>query len=133
MPKLDHVALQVSGLDRAIKFYRDVLGLTLRSQQRDEAHGEAFAFFALEGGDLELLQCIDPATCHEAVQRISPLEPFCPHVAIGVEDLDAALRHLESHGITPLKGPLEIPGQVRWMYFADPDNNVIEYVQWLQA
>ena len=131
MPRLDHVALQVSDLDHAIVFYRDVLGFPLRSRQRDEAHGEDFAYFTLDGGDLELLQCLDPQASHAAIPRIAPREPFCPHVAIGVDDLDAALSHLESQGINPLKGPLEIPGQVRWLYFADPDNNVIEYVQWL--
>ena len=34
-------------------------------------------------------------------------------------------------GISLLKGPLAIPDKVRWCYLADPDNNVIEFVQWL--
>jgi lactoylglutathione lyase len=31
-----------------------------------------------------------------------------------------------------LRGPLEIPGEETWVYFADPDNNVLEYIQWYQ-
>jgi hypothetical protein len=27
---------------------------------------------------------------------------------------------------------MEIPGMVRWLYAADPDGNVLEFVQWLQ-
>ena len=38
---------------------------------------------------------------------------------------------LNEKRIPILKGPLEIQGQVRWMYLADPDNNILEFVQWL--
>jgi catechol 2,3-dioxygenase len=37
--QLGHVALRVRNLDRAVAFYRDVVGLTLRAQ-----HGSAVAF-----------------------------------------------------------------------------------------
>jgi hypothetical protein len=39
---------------------------------------------------------------------------------------------IERKQIPILKGPLEIPGQVRWIYVTDPDSNILEYVQWLQ-
>jgi hypothetical protein len=38
---------------------------------------------------------------------------------------------LRDQAIAIVKGPLEIPGKVRWLYAADPDKNVIEFVQWL--
>ena len=28
-------------------------------------------------------------------------------------------------------GPNEIPGSERWLYFMDPDYNVLEYIVWL--
>ena len=35
-------------------------------------------------------------------------------------------------GINPNElGPLEISGRVKWVYVSDPDNNVIEFIQWL--
>jgi catechol 2,3-dioxygenase-like lactoylglutathione lyase family enzyme len=61
----------------------------------------------------------------------APQPPYCPHVALGVEDLDAMLDTLAKADIPLLKGPLAIPGKVRWCYMADPDSNVIEFVQWL--
>ncbi len=39
---------------------------------------------------------------------------------------------LTEQDISILRGPLIVEGEVRWLYFADPDNNVIEYVQWLR-
>lgn len=128
MPSLDHVAVEVADLERAIGFYRDVLGLRLLFQERDEAHGEAFAFLELEGGNLELLARLDGG--------YAPREPgpmLCPHLALGTDDLDASLAALADLGVALRKGPLEIPGMVRWAYFCDPDGNVLEYVQWLGA
>lgn len=133
MPRLDHVALQVTDIDKAIEFYRDVLGLPLMFKQEDREHGEVFAFLELEGGNLELLSCIDE---EDEVLPSTPPEirkPYCPHVALAVDDIDAAVGTLRAHGISLLDGPLIIPGKVRWLYFSDPYNNVIEYVQWLDA
>jgi len=130
LKKLDHVAIQVSDMDRALAFYTGVLGLELQFRQTDEAHGEVFAFLALEGGNLELLQCLGDAA--DPAPRPAPREPWCPHLALATDDLDDALNAARAAGVTVLKGPLEIPGQVRWAYLADPDNNVLEFVQWLR-
>lgn len=131
MPRLDHVALQVADMDRAIEFYRDIIGLPLMFKQEDREHGEVFAFLELEGGNLELLSRIDTEGQPLPFAPLRPEKPWCPHVALSVDDIDAAVAQLARHGIVPLDGPLIIPGKVRWLYFADPDDNVIEYVQWL--
>jgi hypothetical protein len=49
-----------------------------------------------------------------------------------VEDLDLLIVQLERVGIQICKGPLEIPGRVRWLYVADPDQNIVEFVQWIK-
>ena len=131
MPRLDHVAIQVTNIDRSIAFYTDVLGLPFLFKESDPDHGEVFAYLELEGGNLELLAQIDSRG--EPVPKSLPeiAKPYCPHLAIGVDDLDRALAHLESKKIRLVDGPLVIPGKVRWLYFSDPDHNIIEYVQWL--
>jgi catechol 2,3-dioxygenase-like lactoylglutathione lyase family enzyme len=143
MHRLDHVAVQVADLDRAIDFYTNTLGLKFMFRELDEEHHEAFAYVELEGGNLELLQMLDeqnqPTSHALKVEEASslfpsapkPVEPYCPHVALGVDDLDAMLATLTKANILLLKGPLIIPDKVRWCYMADPDNNVIEFVQWL--
>jgi catechol 2,3-dioxygenase-like lactoylglutathione lyase family enzyme len=132
MHRLDHVALRVADLDRAITFYRDKIGLSLMFSEVDPEHHEAFAFLELEGGNLELLQLLDDGNQPLPFTQPAPAPPWCPHVALGVADLDALMGTLAENGLALLKGPLEIPGKVRWLYLADPDNNVLEFVQWLR-
>lgn len=123
----DHVAFEVSNMDEAIRFYTQVLGLPLLSRNVDSEHGEEFAFIELSGGNIELLRRLDTGVADQPSTRPS----LCPHLAIGVEDLDEAVERLARHGVPILKGPLEIKGLVRWLYFCDPDKNILEFVQWL--
>jgi catechol 2,3-dioxygenase-like lactoylglutathione lyase family enzyme len=124
----DHVAFEVGDLDAAIEFYVGVFGMELMFKEVDLEHGEAFAFFALDGGNLELLQRLDGD--RRSVERGVPGPPWCPHLALRTDGLDEVAALLERHAVPILKGPLEIPGKVRWLYAADPDGNIIEFVQW---
>lgn len=130
--QLDHVALEVADLDAAIAFYTEKIGLRLQFRQLDETHHEAFAYLELAGGNLELLQSLDADNQPKPFSPPARRESNCPHLAIGVEDMDALLGQLRDNGIPLIKGPLEIPGQVRWYYLADPDGNILEFVQWLK-
>ncbi len=127
MAKLDHVAIEVSDLDAAIQFYEQKIGLKFLFKKVDEAHGEAFAYLEMEGARLELLQPLRLAKRFTAGEQ-----SYCPHLAFASDDIHATGQDLREKQVTVLKGPLEIPGMVRWLYAADPDGNVLEFVQWLQ-
>jgi catechol 2,3-dioxygenase-like lactoylglutathione lyase family enzyme len=128
MLRTDHVALPVSDMDEAIKFYAEKLGLQVMSRQVDEVHQEEFAFLALQGGNLELLKSlVHPFEKPE----IKP--PYCPHLALVTDNMAETLKLIEQHQISIVKGPLKIEGKVTWLYIADPDNNVIEFVHWFEA
>ena len=129
--KVDHFAFRVSDLDRAIRFYTETLGLNLMFRETSAEHHEAFAFIEIEGGNLELLQSLDEAD-RPLPYDPPPVEPpYSPHLAIASENLDRVVEMLEENGIPLLKGPLEIPGKVKWLYFSDPDNNILEFVEWV--
>lgn len=127
--KIDHFAFLVSDMDKSIKFYTEILGLTLESRNVDEEHGEEFSFFAMENGKLELLKKIGRTN-----NQINFEEPkkraYCPHLAIQVNDADKFAKSLQLKGIKNINGPFVIPGQVKWMYISDPDENMIEFVEW---
>ena len=125
MIKNDHTAFQVSDLEAAIKFYTSALGLRLMFSKVNAEEGEAYAFLELEGGNLELIQTL------EAPFRRSPIAaPYCPHLAIRTDSMATTLEMVRAHSIEIIKGPLEIPGEEKWLYVSDPDGNVIEYIEW---
>ena len=131
MAKLDHLAIQVSDMDASIAFYTGKLGLKLLSCKVDEAHGETFAFLQMEGANLELLQLHDETGQPARYEPAAIRKPYCPHFAISADDLDVQMAELAENEVPIVGGPFEIPGSVRWLYVGDPDNNVIEYIQWL--
>ena len=131
MQKVDHFAFEVSDMDRALEFYTARLGLTLMFRKVDEEHQEAFAFLALDGGNLELLQNLAPDA--PPLGRKEPAAPYCPHLALVTSNMDKLVQRVKGKGIDIVKGPLEAPGLAKWVYLSDPDGNVIEYIQWLEG
>ncbi|MHA1369072.1 MAG: VOC family protein [Promethearchaeota archaeon] len=129
MVAFDHVAFQVGDLEKSIKFYCDICNLKLVFQSTDEAHGEKFAFLKSDGFFIELLQDLKSTR----IKIGGPPHPsYCPHIAFRCEDLDKVVERLEEKNIKLLAGPMEIENKVRWLYIADLDNNIIEFVQWIK-
>lgn len=128
MPQLDHFAFQVSNLDASIRFYVDKLDFTLLSQAVNVAQGEAYAFLSLGNLHLELIQDLNQS-------QFTPPEvhtPYCPHLALQTSDMAGTLASLLARGVEIVHGPLEIPGEESWLYFKDPDNNILEYILWIE-
>lgn len=123
----DHIAFEVSNLKKSLRFYQEVLELKLLFQNVDYENQETYAFLEINGGNLELLQQLN----NELFEKPKIKPPYCPHLALGVDDISRVLQLVYERNIPIVKGPLEIKGQVRWLYIHDPDNNIIEFVQWL--
>ena len=127
MLRTDHVALPVSDMEAALQFYGEKLGLKFMFREVDPVEQEDFAYFELEGGNLELLKSLA-----HPFDRPDIRPPYCPHLALATSDVNATLRLIQERGLRLIKGPLKIEGKVTWLYIADPDNNVIEFVQWFR-
>jgi lactoylglutathione lyase len=127
MTRYDHVAFQVRDLDDALDFYLTKLGFTLEFRSVNPEEHEAYAFLSLGDVRLELIQNLQDADFRPPA--VAP--PYCPHLAIEVDDMAQAVRRLETSGVSVLRGPLRVEGEDTWLYFLDPDNNVLEFIQWL--
>lgn len=128
MLKNDHTAFRVSDLDAGIRFYTEALGLRLRFRKINPEVGEAYAILELDGGNVELIQTLDRPFQPQVMEP-----PYCPHLAIGTEDMAKTLEMIQQKSIRIVSGPMEVPGQEKWLYIADPDGNVIEFIQWQGA
>ena len=128
MVKNDHMAFRVSNMDESIQFYTQTLGLRLLFRNVNPDVQEDYAILELEGGNLELIQRLDD----EPFERPEIKPPYCPHLAFATDDMAATLKMIQEKHIPVVKGPLEIEGAEKWIYIHDPDNNVIEYIQWLR-
>jgi catechol 2,3-dioxygenase-like lactoylglutathione lyase family enzyme len=111
---IHHVALAVEDTDRAVAFYRDVLGLT--PVPRPDGAQAAGAWLDAEGGQVHLFEPEDGAA-------IAP-----PHFAIRVDDLASAVAAIRAHGITVYEGDHR-PGFGYQALLQDPSGNLIELNQ----
>jgi len=128
MHSYDHTAFQVSNLDRSIQFYADKLGFTLVSRDTNAQEQEAYAFLTLGDVRLELIQSMQ----QEGFAAPAVRSPYCPHLAIETEDMAQEVARLQEVGVPIIRGPLEVSGEETWVYFCDPDNNILEYIQWFR-
>ncbi len=106
---LNHVTLAVSDLARALRFYRDVLGLTLRAEWPEGAY--------LEAGSLWLCLSLDLRA------RTSP-HPDYTHVAFDVAAADFEALSVRVSAVAELWKENRSEG--RSLYVLDPDGHKLE-------
>ncbi|ADJ15320.1 VOC family protein [Halalkalicoccus jeotgali] len=131
-----HVGVTVSDLERAVEFYRDVLGLDVL--ERFTVSGEAFSagvgvedatgqFVHLDGDGarIELIE-YDP----EGDRRPEPdvNQPGATHVGLGVSDLDGFYEGLPE-GIETLSEPRTTESGTRILFVRDPEGNLVEILE----
>ena len=116
---LFHATLPVWELERAETFYRELLGI--------ERHATP-SYFPNNVVFLDLgSTMIDLVRYGDDVPRP---DPRSTHLAIEVDDLDAAFALVQERGVTLLsKEIVTRPDGMRCFYFLDLDNNRIELTQ----
>jgi catechol 2,3-dioxygenase-like lactoylglutathione lyase family enzyme len=117
--RLDHFGVDVADLDRAERFYTDVLGMTVELRLPDQR--------LLAYGDGNCALFWKPDRQPGGLEQIrSPLGKSHHAFEVSWEDLEAAIGTFPERGI-PHHAPIDW-GDHLCFYFLDPDGNLLELV-----
>jgi catechol 2,3-dioxygenase-like lactoylglutathione lyase family enzyme len=143
--RIDHVGITVSDLDRALGFYRDMLGLRVIAENTltesevaellglDSVHLRIADLDSGDGRIVELIQYVQPKGRPIAYESS---DVATTHIAFTVDDLDAVRKRLTDAGATMVsRRPITIsePGGdfdgAICLMVRDPDGAILELVQ----
>ncbi len=119
---IHHVAVICSDYERSLKFYTEVLGMTVMAERYREARQSHKTDLALGGK-----YCIELFSFPSPPPRPSyPEAAGLRHLAFATDDLDACIRHLEGCGVEHEPVRTDEYTRKRFVFFADPDGLPIE-------
>lgn len=120
---MNHIALPTADPERGARFYCDVLGFVSTPRPAFSFRG-AWLLHPAVGVMIHLI--------HDAKfepNLATPINSRTNHLAIHVDDYDAAVAQLAAHGVEFVQHVLPTYGY-RQVFFRDPDGNVIELGEW---
>ena len=120
---MDMAWISVKDPKKAKEFFRDILGLELRSEAEEYGWME---FVGKDGGAAlgvgkECPESSDVKAGQNAVMTMT------------VDDIVACKKYLESKGVKFIGDIIEVPGHVKMALFADNDGNKFQIVQVLDG
>ena len=126
LASVDHIVLTTNDLERCLDFYTRVLGMTL------ERYGEGR--IALTFGPHKLN--VHPPGFVASIRARVPTPGSLDLCFLADRSIDEVVAKLESCGVAIEEGPIErtgAQGRIRSVYVRDPDDNLIEISQPLDA
>lgn len=138
-----HTGLTVSDLDRAVAFFRDVLGGEVTGEDAADAGFMArltgvagasarLAFVKLSGHAVELIEYDGPVD--KAASTLRPCDPGFAHISFTVDGIEALVAACRDHGFAAVRPVLTMTdGPARGtkvVYLRDPDGLTVELIEW---
>ena len=126
--ELDHIVLNVSDIDRSLKFYTEVLGL--KGERVDEFRAGKVSFPSVRINQRTIIDLFPrkeggAATAEQKAN--ANLNHFC--LVVGAEDFSGIVEYLAERHIGVREGPVSrwgAQGRATSVYFLDPDGNQVE-------
>ena len=139
-----HTEIIVTKMDRALEFYRDLLGLevVLDKEQEGEFFGKLIALAGVrmrvvmlqapDGNKVELFEFYSHP--EKAPEKVETSDIGCSHIAIAIDDLDAAYEKFSQKGIQFNCPPVMSPdGYAKVAYCHATDGTLVDLVQILDT
>jgi len=95
--KIDHVAIAVENIDKAMQFWESVMGLKLDHIEEVESEHSKVAFFPCGDSEVELVEPTDEQS--STARFLQTRGPGMHHICFEVDDIDRALEELKAKGI----------------------------------
>ena len=100
MPKvkqINHVAVVVDDMEKALSFWRDALGMELHELRDVPAEESQVAFLPLPGSEVELVK---PTTGDSGIAKyLAKRGSGMHHICLEVDDIDGMMKQLRSKNI----------------------------------
>ncbi len=127
--KIDHIAIVVENLDRALGVYRDALGMTVTDVRAMPEQDVKMAFLPTGDSEIELLE---PLSAESGIGRyLAKRGEGLHHVCLEVDDIEATLADLKAKGAqlideTPKQGAY---GRIAFIHPKGAHGVLIELVE----
>ncbi|UOF92430.1 VOC family protein [Fodinisporobacter ferrooxydans] len=120
--RFEHVGILVSDMERSLAFYKEVFGLQLRLRAALNEQVELAFLYHPDQPDFEV----------ELIggKAMDAKEGFVNHLAVRVENIDAAMERLKQLGVKMRdEVPRVILNRVKIAFFEGPDGEALELVE----
>lgn len=95
--KINHVAVVVDDMEKALSFWQDALGMELHELHEMPAEKSQVAFLPLEGSEVEL---VVPTTDDSGIAKyLTKRGPGMHHICLEVDDIVGMLAQLRDNGV----------------------------------
>jgi catechol 2,3-dioxygenase-like lactoylglutathione lyase family enzyme len=139
-----HAGIVVHDLERMLRFWRDVMGLQVAVDFREEGpfidtvqglFGVQLRMIKLRAPDGSMIELLyDEAHPTPPPERNDLCDRGIRHLAFTVADVEAAWETLRREDCVTLSNPVTAPdGEARLFFARDPEGNLMEIVQVIQT
>jgi methylmalonyl-CoA/ethylmalonyl-CoA epimerase len=123
MPRIksiNHVAVVVDDMQKALSFWRDALGMELHGLREVPAEKSQVAFLPLTGSEVEL---VTPTTDDSGIAKyLAKRGPGMHHICLEVDDIVGMLAQLQAKGIRLINEEPRIAADGKKYAFIHPES-----------
>jgi len=134
MPKvkrINHVAVVVDDMEKALTFWRDALGMELQELQDVPAEKSQVAFLPLPGSEVELVK---PTTDDSGIAKyLAKRGPGMHHICLEVDDIDGMMTQLRSRNIRLINEEPRVAADGKKYAFIHPESTAGVLVELYQV